>query len=343
MRNKTKVINIGNVKIGRGNPIAIQSMTNAKNIDDIINQINLLSDSGCEIIRCAVADFEMAQSLKIIKRNIKIPLVADIHFDYRLAIEAIKNGADKIRINPGNIGSNDRVKLILDTAKQYQIPIRIGVNAGSLEKSILKKYNGVTMQGLAQSALNFIDMFNAYDFDNIVVSVKSSSVPLSIGAYKILSENTDYPLHVGITEAGINTVKSSVGLGAILSIGIGDTIRVSLTDNPLNEVECAKEILSALELRKFGIEFISCPTCARTQIDLIKIASQVKERCKNIQKNIKVAVMGCAVNGPGEAKDAHIGIAGGKNAGFIFKDGVIIKKVREQDIVDELINQINLL
>ena len=211
MRNKTKVINIGNVKIGRGNPIAIQSMTNAKNIDDIINQINLLSDSGCEIIRCAVADFEMAQSLKIIKRNIKIPLVADIHFDYRLAIEAIKNGADKIRINPGNIGSNDRVKLILDTAKQYQIPIRIGVNAGSLEKSILKKYNGVTMQGLAQSALNFIDMFNAYDFDNIVVSVKSSSVPLSIGAYKILSENTDYPLHVGITEAGINTVKSSVG------------------------------------------------------------------------------------------------------------------------------------
>lgn len=343
MNRNTKIVQIGNLKIGDDNPIAIQSMTNTKNINDIVNQINCLTDIGCEIIRCAVPDFEMASNLKVIKSKIKIPLVADIHFDYRLAIEAIKNGADKIRINPGNIGSSEKVKTVLDCAKQYKIPIRIGVNSGSLEKSIIEKYNGVTAEGLAQSALNYIDMFNTYDFDNIVLSVKSSSVPISINAYKILSQKTHYPLHIGITEAGIDPIKSSVGIGTILSTGIGDTIRVSLTDNPLKEIECAKEILSALELRHFGIEFISCPTCARTQINLIKIANEVKERCKNFDKKIKVAIMGCVVNGPGEAKDADIGIAGGINTGLLFKKGVIIKRVREENLVDELIKEINLL
>lgn len=343
MNRNTKIVQIGNLKIGDDNPIAIQSMTNTKNINDIVNQINCLADIGCEIIRCAVPDFEMASNLKVIKSKIKIPLVADIHFDYRLAIEAIKNGADKIRINPGNIGSSEKVKTVLDCAKQYKIPIRIGVNSGSLEKSIIEKYNGVTAEGLAQSALNYIDMFNTYDFDNIVLSVKSSSVPISINAYKILSQKTHYPLHIGITEAGIDPIKSSVGIGTILSTGIGDTIRVSLTDNPLKEIECAKGILSALELRHFGIEFISCPTCARTQINLIKIANEVKERCKNFDKKIKVAIMGCVVNGPGEAKDADIGIAGGINTGLLFKKGVIIKRVREENLVDELIKEINLL
>lgn len=343
MRRDTKVISIGEKKIGGDFPIAIQSMTNVKNVDEIIKQINELTDVGCEIVRCAVPDFEMAQNLKIIKRNIRIPLVADIHFDYRLAIESIKNGADKIRINPGNIGDEQRVKEIIQTAKQYKIPIRIGVNSGSLEKNILQKYNGVTAQGLAESAINYVKLFNKYDFDDIVVSVKSSSVPLSIEANKILAQNIYYPLHIGITEAGIDTIKSSVGLGAILSMGIGNTIRVSLTDNPIKEIECAKEILKALELRKFGIEFVSCPTCARTKIDLIKIANEVKTRCKNIDKPIKVAIMGCAVNGPGEAKDADIGIAGGENTGLIFKNGVIMRKVRESDLVDELIKEIYLL
>lgn len=339
----TKVIQIGNIKIGGENKIAIQSMTNKKNINDIIAQINSLESEGCEIIRCAVPNFEMAQAFKIIKSRIKIPLVADIHFDYRLAIEAIKNGADKIRINPGNIGSHEKIKAVLDYAKQYKIPVRIGVNSGSLEKSIIEKYNGVTAQGLAQSALNHVKLFNDYDFDDIVLSVKSSSVPLSIEAYKILSRQTNYPLHIGITEAGIDPIKSAVGIGAILAMGIGDTIRVSLTDEPVKEIECAKKILSALELRNFGIEFVSCPTCARTQIDLIKIANQVKDKCKNIDKKIKVAIMGCAVNGPGEAKDADIGIAGGIKTGLLFKKGVIIKKVREDELVDELVRQINLL
>jgi (E)-4-hydroxy-3-methylbut-2-enyl-diphosphate synthase len=341
---KTKVINIGNVKIGGNNLIAIQSMTNKKNVDDIINQINDLEREGCEIVRCAVPDNEMAEAIKTIKSKTNIPIVADIHFDYRLALKAIENGVDKIRINPGNIGSLDRVETIINKAKEYEIPIRIGVNSGSLEKVLLEKYGSVTPEALVESVIKYVNFCEERNFYNLILSVKSSSVKFSIDAYKILFNKTNYPLHVGITATGISPIKSSVGIGIILHNGIGDTIRVSLADDPLKEVQCAKEILSALEIRKFGIEFIVCPTCGRTKINLIEIANKVQDECmknENIKnKNITVAIMGCAVNGPGEAKNADIGIAGGDGFALLFKKGKIIKKISQENIIKELINEI---
>ena len=294
----------------------------------------------------AVPEMEAAECIREIKKSIDIPLVADIHFDYRLALRCMENGIEKIRINPGNIGSADRVKQVADMAKRNGIPIRIGVNSGSLEKSLVEKYGGVTPQGLVESALGHIKLLEENDFYDIAVSIKASNVPFSVEVYELLSDTVDYPLHVGITEAGTvwgGTVKSAVGIGAILSRGIGDTIRVSLTGDPVEEIYAAKEILKSLELRKFGVEFISCPTCGRTSIDLIKIANEVEERVRNIDKNIKVAVMGCAVNGPGEAREADIGIAGGHGEGLIFKKGQILRKVPEDRLVEELLKEIELL
>ena len=347
-RRKTREINIGGVKIGGDNPIAIQSMcnTDTRNVKATVDQIKRLEKAGCEIIRVAVPDMEAAECIRDIKKSIDIPLVADIHFDYRLALRCMENGIDKIRINPGNIGSADRVKLVADMAKRNGIPIRIGVNSGSLEKNLVEKYGGVTPQGLVESALGHIKLLEENDFYDIAVSIKASNVPFSVEVYELLSDTVDYPLHVGITEAGTvwgGTVKSAVGIGAILSRGIGDTIRVSLTGDPVEEIYAAKEILKSLELRKFGVEFISCPTCGRTSIDLIKIANEVEERVRNIDKNIKVAVMGCAVNGPGEAREADIGIAGGHGEGLIFKKGQILRKVPEDRLVEELLKEIELL
>lgn len=347
-RRKTREINIGGVKIGGDNPIAIQSMcnTDTRDVKATVDQIKRLEKAGCEIIRVAVPDMEAAECIRDIKKSIDIPLVADIHFDYRLALRCMENGIDKIRINPGNIGSADRVKQVADMAKRNGIPIRIGVNSGSLEKNLVEKYGGVTPQGLVESALGHIKLLEENDFYDIAVSIKASNVPFSVEVYELLSDTVDYPLHVGITEAGTvwgGTVKSAVGIGAILSRGIGDTIRVSLTGDPVEEIYAAKEILKSLELRKFGVEFISCPTCGRTSIDLIKIANEVEERVKNIDKNIKVAVMGCAVNGPGEAREADIGIAGGHGEGLIFKKGQILRKVPEDRLVEELLKEIELL
>ena len=347
-RKKTKVLNIGNVKIGGDNPIAIQSMcnTDTRNVQETVNQIKRLEQAGCEIIRVAVPDMVAAEALKEIKKNINIPLVADIHFDYRLALKAIENGVDKLRINPGNIGGEENVKAVAKACKEKGIPIRIGVNSGSLEKDILEKYGRVTPEGLVESALRHIEILERNDFYDIAISIKASDVSFTAKAYSILSEKVDYPLHLGITESGTvfgGTIKSSVGIGFILGLGIGDTIRVSLTGDPIEEVRVAKGILKALNLRKFGIEFVSCPTCGRTEIDLISIANEVEQKCSNIDKNIKVAVMGCVVNGPGEAREADIGIAGGKGVGLIFKKGQVIKKVDENKLVDELINEINKL
>lgn len=347
-RRKTREINIGGVKIGGDNPIAIQSMcnTDTRDVNATVDQIKRLEKAGCEIIRVAVPDMEAAECIRDIKKSIDIPLVADIHFDYRLALRCMENGIDKIRINPGNIGSADRVKQVADMAKRNGIPIRIGVNSGSLEKNLVEKYGGVTPQGLVESALGHIKLLEENDFYDIAVSIKASNVPFSVEVYELLSDTVDYPLHVGITEAGTvwgGTVKSAVGIGAILSRGIGDTIRVSLTGDPVEEIYAAKEILKSLELRKFGVEFISCPTCGRTSIDLIKIANEVEERVRNIDKNIKVAVMGCAVNGPGEAREADIGIAGGHGEGLIFKKGQILRKVPEDRLVEELLKEIELL
>ena len=347
-RRKTREINIGGVKIGGDNPIAIQSMcnTDTRDVKATVDQIKRLEKAGCEIIRVAVPDMEAAECIRDIKKSIDIPLVADIHFDYRLALRCMENGIDKIRINPGNIGSADRVKQVADMAKRNGIPIRIGVNSGSLEKNLVEKYGGVTPQGLVESALGHIKLLEENDFYDIAVSIKASNVPFSVEVYELLSDTVDYPLHVGITEAGTvwgGTVKSAVGIGAILSRGIGDTIRVSLTGDPVEEIYAAKEILKSLELRKFGVEFISCPTCGRTSIDLIKIANEVAARVRNIDKNIKVAVMGCAVNGPGEAREADIGIAGGHGEGLIFKKGQILRKVPEDRLVEELLKEIELL
>ena len=347
-RRKTREINIGGVKIGGDNPIAIQSMcnTDTRDVKATVDQIKRLEKAGCEIIRVAVPDMEAAECIRDIKKSIDIPLVADIHFDYRLALRCMENGIDKIRINPGNIGSADRVKQVADMAKRNGIPIRIGVNSGSLEKNLVEKYGGVTPQGLVESALGHIKLLEENDFYDIAVSIKASNVPFSVEVYELLSDTVDYPLHVGITEAGTvwgGTVKSAVGIGAILSRGIGDTIRVSLTGDPVEEIYAAKEILKSLELRKFGVEFISCPTCGRTSIDLIKLANEVEERVRNIDKNIKVAVMGCAVNGPGEAREADIGIAGGHGEGLIFKKGQILRKVPEDRLVEELLKEIELL
>ena len=346
-RRKTREINIGGVKIGGNNPIAIQSMcnTDTRNAKATIEQIKKLEEAGCEIVRVAVPDMEAAEAVREIRNNINIPLVADIHFDYRLALKCMDNGIDKIRINPGNIGSHDRVKQVADMAKKNHIPIRIGVNSGSLEKKLVEKY-GVTPEGLVESALGHVKLLEENDFYDTAISIKASNVPFSIEVYDLLSKTVDYPLHVGITEAGTvwrGTIKSAVGIGAILSMGIGDTIRVSLTGDPVEEIYAAKEILSDLRLRNFGVEFISCPTCGRTSIDLIKIANEVEEKVRNINKNIKVAVMGCAVNGPGEAREADIGIAGGNGEGLIFKKGQILRKVPEDKLIEELMKEIEQL
>ncbi len=347
-RRKTREINIGGVKIGGENPIAIQSMcnTDTRNTSETVEQIKRLEEAGCEIIRVAVPDMEAAEAVREIKNKINIPLVADIHFDYRLALKCMDNGIDKIRINPGNIGSEDRVRQVADMARKNHIPIRIGVNSGSLERHLVEKYGGVTPEGLVESALGHVKLLEENNFYDISISIKASNVPFSIEVYDLLSNTVDYPLHVGITEAGTvwrGTIKSAVGIGAILSMGIGDTIRVSLTGDPVEEVYAAKEILNDLRLRSFGVEFISCPTCGRTSIDLIRIANEVEERVKNINKNIKVAVMGCAVNGPGEAREADIGIAGGNGEGLIFKKGRILRKVPENKLIEELMKEIEQL
>lgn len=347
-RKKTRVVKIGNVLVGGNNPVAIQSMCNTKTSDTeaTVKQILALEKEGCEIIRVAVPDMAAAEAISEIKKQIHIPLVADIHFDYRLALKAIEKGVDKLRINPGNIGGEDRVKAVVEAAKAKNIPIRIGVNSGSLEKDILEKYGTVTPEGLVESAMRHVRILEKLDFRDIVISIKASNVPFSLKAYSLLSEEVDYPLHVGITESGTEwsgTIKSSVGIGAILAMGIGDTIRVSLTGDPLEEVRVAKAILKDMGLRKFGIEFVSCPTCGRTCIDLIGLAKKVEEKCININKDIKVAVMGCAVNGPGEAREADIGIAGGNGYGLIFKKGEILKRLPESELLDTLMEEIEKL
>lgn len=346
-REDTKVIQIGTVKIGGGNPVAIQSMTNTKteDVEATVQQILALEVAGCQIIRCAVPTMEAAEAIREIKKRIHIPLVADIHFDYRLAIAAIENGADKIRINPGNIGDRSRVQAVVDKAKEYNIPIRVGVNSGSLEKPLLEKYGGVTAEGIVESAMDKVRLIEEMGYDNLVVSIKSSDVLMCVKAHELIAKQCPYPLHVGITESGTvlsGNIKSSVGLGIILYQGIGDTIRVSLTGDPLEEIKSAKLILKTLGLRKGGIEVVSCPTCGRTKIDLIGLANQVENMVSDIPLDIKVAVMGCVVNGPGEAKEADIGIAGGIGEGLLIKKGEIIKKVKEEQLLsvlrEELLN-----
>ena len=340
-KKKTREVRIGNRVIGGGNPILIQSMTNTKTEDvaATVAQIQALQAAGCDIIRCAVPTMEAAEALQEIKKQISIPLVADIHFDYRLAIAAMEHGADKIRINPGNIGDKDRVKAVVDVAKERNIPIRVGVNSGSLEKELVEKYHGVTAEGIVESALDKVHLIEEMGYDNLVISIKSSDVMMCVRAHELIAEKTDHPLHVGITEAGTiisGNIKSSIGLSLILSRGIGDTIRVSLTGDPLEEIKSAKLILKTLGLRTGGIEVVSCPTCGRTRINLIELANQVENMVADIPLNIKVAVMGCAVNGPGEAKEADLGIAGGNGEGLIFKHGEIYKKVPEEELLAQL-------
>ena len=345
-REKTKVIKIGNKVIGGGNPIMIQSMTNTKTEDvaATVNQILRLQDAGCDIIRCTVPNIDAARAIAEIKKEISIPLVADIHFDYRMAIAAMESGADKIRINPGNIGSKERVAEVVRVAKERNIPIRVGVNSGSLEKELVEKYHGVTAEGIVESALDKVRMIEDMDYDNLVISIKSSDVLMSVKAHELLAGKTPYPLHVGITESGTVTsgnIKSSIGLGIILHEGIGDTIRVSLTGDPVEEIKSAKLILRTLGLRKGGIEVVSCPTCGRTNIDLIGLATQVETLVQNYDLNIKVAVMGCAVNGPGEAKEADIGIAGGIGEGLLIKKGEIVRKVPENELLATLKHELD--
>lgn len=340
-REHTKVIKIGDRVIGGGNPILIQSMTNTKTEDvkACVEQIHRLEKAGCEIIRCTVPNLEAAKALASIKREISIPLVADIHFDYKMAIAAIENGADKIRINPGNIGGEDNVRAVVSAARERNIPIRVGVNSGSLEKVFIEKYGHVTAEGIVESALDKVAMIENAGYDNIVVSIKSSDVLMCVKAHELLADKTNYPLHVGITESGTvmsGNIKSAVGLGIILNQGIGDTIRVSLTGDPVEEIKSAKLILKTLGLRKGGIEVVSCPTCGRTQIDLIGLAQKVEEMVADIPLDIKVAVMGCAVNGPGEAKEADIGIAGGVGEGLLIKKGQIVRKVPEEQLLNVL-------
>ena len=342
MREHTKVIKIGGRVIGGGNPILIQSMTNTKteNVQATVAQIQALTAAGCDIIRCAVPTMEAAEALTEIKKQITIPLVADIHFDYKLALAAIKHGADKIRINPGNIGSRERVQAVVDAAKERSIPIRVGVNSGSLEKELVEKYHGVTAEGIVESALDKVHLIEDMGYDNLVISIKSSDVMMCARAHELIAAKTDYPLHVGITESGTlysGNIKSAVGLGIILYQGIGDTIRVSLTGDPLEEIRSAKRTLKTLGLRKGGIEVVSCPTCGRTQIDLIGLANQVERMVEDIPlDDIKVAVMGCVVNGPGEAKEADIGIAGGKGTGMLIKKGEIVQRMPESELLGAL-------
>lgn len=343
---KTKKIMVGNVAIGGDAPIAIQSMcnTDTRDIAATIRQIKELEEAGCELVRVAVPDKEAAEAVGEIKKNCSIPLVADIHFDYRLALEAMKQGVDKIRINPGNIGDEDKIRQVVTMAKERRVPIRVGVNSGSLEKHLIEKYHGVTPEGLVESAMRHVEILEKLDFHDSIVSIKASSVPFSIEAYSLLAERApSLPLHVGITEAGTvwsGTIKSAVGIGSILSRGIGDTIRVSLTGSPVEEIRAAREILKSLALRRFGIEFVSCPTCGRTEIDLISLAEKIERHCQKLNKPLKVAVMGCAVNGPGEAREADIGVAGGKGEGLIFKKGEILRKVPEEHLLEELMAEI---
>lgn len=341
-------ISVGGVKIGGENPISIQSMTNTdtRNVAETVAQIRRLEAAGCEIIRVAVPDMEAARAVGEIKKQIKIPLVSDIHFDYRLALECIKNGVDKVRINPGNIGDKERVRQVADACRERGIPIRIGVNGGSLEKELLARYGSPTADALVESALRHVEILDDLSFGDVLVSIKVSDVPTMLEAYRKFDKLNDIPLHVGVTESGTKTagmVKSAVGIGALLSEGIGSTMRVSLTADPVEEVYAAKEILKVLNLRQQGAELISCPTCGRTQIDMIPIAEEMEKRLKTVNKDIKVAVMGCAVNGPGEAREADIGVAGGLGEGLIFKKGKILRKVSENEIISALMEEIEKL
>ncbi len=347
VREDTRVIRIGDRVIGGGNPVLIQSMTNTRTEDvkATVEQIRRLTEAGCDIVRCTVPSQEAAAALAEIKKSIRIPLVADIHFDYRLAIAAMENGADKIRINPGNIGNDERLRAVVAVAKEREVPIRVGVNSGSLEKDIIAKYGRVTAEGLVESALEKVKRIEDMDYDQLVISIKSSDVMMCIKAHELIASQTGYPLHVGITEAGTvnaGNIKSALGLGVILYQGIGDTIRVSLTGDPVEEIRSARIILKTLGLRKGGVEVVSCPTCGRTQIDLIKLATDVEEMVSELELDIKVAVMGCVVNGPGEAREADIGIAGGKGEGLLIKKGEVIRKVPEEQLLgvlrEELLN-----
>lgn len=347
-RQTTKKISIGNVSIGGGQPILIQSMTNTKteDVNSTVEQILKLEEAGCDIIRVAVPTEKSARAIRYIKEKIHIPLVADIHFDYRLAILAVENGADKIRINPGNIGNDEKLLAVVNKCKERGIPIRVGVNSGSLEKDVLAKYQKPCAEALAESALLNVNRIEKMDYDNLVISIKSSDVYETVNAYKIIAEKTYYPLHLGITEAGTifsGTIKSAVGLSLMLADGIGDTLRVSLTGDPVQEIKVAQNILQALHLYSNKVEIISCPTCGRTEIGLIELANTIEKRCEGIKKPIKVAIMGCVVNGPGEAKEADIGVAGGRGVGVIFKKGEVIKKVSESELVDALMEEIHKL
>lgn len=347
-RRQTRKICAGGRFIGGDSTITVQSMTNTdtRNASATIDQIKRLEEAGCDIVRVAIPDKEAAEAVIAIKKAIGIPLVADIHFDYRLAIECIKNGVDKIRLNPGNIGSRDRVEAVVKAAKERNVPIRIGVNSGSVESNVLAKYGGVTAEGMVESALGHAAILEDLDFNDIAISIKASDVPMTLAAYRLISSKTNYPLHIGVTEAGTvfrGTVKSAVGIGCLLAEGIGDTIRVSLTGDPVEEVRVGQEILKSLGLGKKGIRFVSCPTCGRTRINLIDIAEKVEKRLEGCTKDIKVAVMGCAVNGPGEAREADIGIAGGDGEALLFKKGVIIRKIPQDKVVEELISEIEKL
>jgi 1-hydroxy-2-methyl-2-(E)-butenyl 4-diphosphate synthase len=342
---REKVVKIGNRYIGGGFPVAIQSMCNTKteNVEATVSQILRLEDAGCEIVRVAVPTLEAAHAIKQIRKQIHIPLVADIHFDYRLAVAAMENGVDKIRLNPGNIGSKDRVTKVIELAKDKGIPIRIGVNGGSLDKELYQKHGGVTPEALVESAMRHISILDELNFNDIVISLKASDIKLTVESYRLLSKTVDYPLHLGITEAGTNytgTVKSAIGIGILLYDGIGSTIRVSLTDDPVEEIKAAKKILEVLELRHFGVKIISCPTCGRTEVDLVRIAKLLEERVAGINKQVTLAVMGCAVNGPGEAKEADLGIAGGKNEFLLFKKGLVIRKLKEDEVVEAVLSEI---
>lgn len=346
-RKQTRKVMCGNIEIGGDAPITVQSMTNTftKDIKSTVSQILALEEVGCEIIRVAVADMEDAEAIKEIKKQIHIPVVADIHFDYRLAIKSIESGIDKLRINPGNIGSIDRVQKVVEAAKPREIPIRIGVNVGSIHKAILEKYNGQpTAQGMVESALEHVKILEDLDYNNIVISLKGTDIKMTVDAYKIMSQKVNYPLHVGITHSGTlfdGSIRSSIGVGSLLLDGIGDTMRISLTDDPREEVKVAKEILKSLGLRNFGINYITCPTCGRTKINIIELSKQIQEGLKNVNKPVTVAIMGCAVNGPGEARQSDIGIAGGIGEALLFKKGTIIRKIKEEDIVKTLIQEIN--
>jgi (E)-4-hydroxy-3-methylbut-2-enyl-diphosphate synthase len=344
-RGSTKIVNIGGVRVGGGHPIVVQSMTNTdtRDISATVAQINALAEAGCEIVRVAVSNTEAAEAIAKIKREITLPLVADIHFDHRLALAAIKNGADKLRINPGNIGSENRVREVAEAAKAAQIPIRVGVNGGSLSKEILARHGGVTALGMAESALQNISLLEKFGFHNIVVSVKASSVPLMLDAHKILAQKISHPLHIGLTEAGTpltGAIRSAAVLGALLSLGLGDTVRVSLSGDPVAEIHAARQILSAMGLRQFGVTVIACPTCARTSLYVAALATRLEQRLAHIKTPTPVAVMGCAVNGPGEAREADIGVAGGRDGAILFAKGKVLRKVAEDEIEEAVLQEV---